>query len=387
MPRDEDEENSQAGEEEETEPKQPEYNYDEIDEVSGFKKVDKMIWDLYMEARASHLKEKESEEAENKEETPEDDFDKEGFITSLVESKHLNDNRVKMVLRLALYKGEMNEFNERHGEGHAIYANQDQYKGGFQHNLKHGNRGLYIYYSLYPSAKSFLKEDVAIMKMKDTEEVKQIFAKTDKSEEETLKEASEYITTIEPFNRYIPHRVFYVLKYGPYPFYEGPFCQDKKRTSMDQKYLVDNSSEKPPNFVIDPQAVIKYKDGSMYIGQFLDSKKHGFGTMYYSNGDIYRGEWKNNLKHGVGDYYFAANKSSFHQSTWENGQIKSGQWRMPCGTVYQSNNFSKQTPFGSTGTFIFDSTTLKGEKKKIHVNGTFIEDEWQPKSIVLAQEH
>ncbi|KAG2382694.1 hypothetical protein C9374_005274 [Naegleria lovaniensis] len=386
MPRDEDEENSEVGEEEETEPKQPEYNYDEIDEETGFKKVDKMIWDLYMEARTSHLKEKESEDAENKEEPMEDDFDKDGFIASMVESKHLNDNRVKMVLRLGLYKGEVNEFNERHGEGHAIYSNQDQYKGGFQQNLKHGNRGLYIYYSQHPTAKTLLNEDLEIMKMKETDEVKKILSQEDKSDDEKLKEASSLISSKDPFSRYLPHRVFYVLKYGPYPFYEGPFCNDKKTTSMDAKYLVDQAFE-PPNFVVDPEAVIKYKDGSIYIGQFLDSKKHGFGTMYYSNGDVYRGEWKNNLKHGVGDYYFASNKSSYHQSTWENGQIKSGQWRMPCGTVYQSNNLSKQSPFNSTGTFIFDSTTFKGEKKKIQVHGTFIEDEWQPKSVVLAQEH
>lgn len=32
-----------------------------------------------------------------------------------------------------------------------------------------------------------------------------------------------------------------------------------------------------------------YSNGDTYVGEMLNNKKHGFGTMYYSNGNVYIG--------------------------------------------------------------------------------------------------
>lgn len=37
-----------------------------------------------------------------------------------------------------------------------------------------------------------------------------------------------------------------------------------------------------------------------YFGQFKDGKRCGLGVFYYSNGEIYIGDWLNDLKHGFG---------------------------------------------------------------------------------------
>ena len=205
MPRDvdDDEENNSETEEE---VKAPIYDYEEVDGETGFKKVDKMIWDLYINARATHQKEKEGEEA-NEEEQGEDDFDKEGFIASTVESKQLDENRIKMVLRLGLYSGSVNEFNERHGSGRSIYSNFDEYKGGFEQNLKHGKDCHYIYYSHHKTQKTIPSVDLEIVKMKEDEKVREILSK-DLNDELKFTEASDYLSTLEQSKHLGPHRVF-----------------------------------------------------------------------------------------------------------------------------------------------------------------------------------
>ena len=49
----------------------------------------------------------------------------------------------------------------------------------------------------------------------------------------------------------------------------------------------------------------RYSDGSVYVGEFKDSKKHGQGKMTYKNGDTYEGLWKNDLPNGYGIYTFS----------------------------------------------------------------------------------
>lgn len=55
--------------------------------------------------------------------------------------------------------------------------------------------------------------------------------------------------------------------------------------------------------------IYKFKDGSIYKGNFIKSKLQGYGKMTYSNGNIYEGEWKNDLKSGKGTMKFTNNDS------------------------------------------------------------------------------
>ncbi len=44
----------------------------------------------------------------------------------------------------------------------------------------------------------------------------------------------------------------------------------------------------------------KFKNGSIYFGQFRGAQLHGTGTMRYANGDVYSGQWKENKRDGGG---------------------------------------------------------------------------------------
>jgi len=48
-----------------------------------------------------------------------------------------------------------------------------------------------------------------------------------------------------------------------------------------------------------------YPDGSKYVGEYKDSKRHGTGTSFiYPGGAKYEGEWKDGEKHGRGVYTY-----------------------------------------------------------------------------------
>ncbi|PRD23749.1 UNVERIFIED_CONTAM: morn3 [Trichonephila clavipes] len=74
-----------------------------------------------------------------------------------------------------------------------------------------------------------------------------------------------------------------------------------------------------------------YKDGSTYIGFWMNDKRSGFGKMWYADdatyevarlfflgkNNKYEGYWKNDLKHGEGKYFFHE-KGVEHSGLWIN---------------------------------------------------------------------
>ena len=47
-----------------------------------------------------------------------------------------------------------------------------------------------------------------------------------------------------------------------------------------------------------------YGDGSRYVGEFKDDKRHGRGVFSYFSGDRYDGEWVEDKRHGQGTLTF-----------------------------------------------------------------------------------
>ena len=45
---------------------------------------------------------------------------------------------------------------------------------------------------------------------------------------------------------------------------------------------------------------VTYANGDTYVGEWLDSKRHGQGTYTFANGDTYVGEWLDGIQHGQG---------------------------------------------------------------------------------------
>lgn len=65
---------------------------------------------------------------------------------------------------------------------------------------------------------------------------------------------------------------------------------------------------------------LRYKDGSIYTGQFINGKGEGNGKCKYANGDRYEGGWKNHAPHGQGTMHFA--KGTVYAAIWDNGVPK-----------------------------------------------------------------
>jgi len=63
------------------------------------------------------------------------------------------------------------------------------------------------------------------------------------------------------------------------------------------------------------QGTYTYSDGPKYVGEYKDDKKHGQGTFIWSNGDKYVGEYKDGEENSQGTY------------TWSNGDKYVGEYK------------------------------------------------------------
>ena len=73
----------------------------------------------------------------------------------------------------------------------------------------------------------------------------------------------------------------------------------------------------------------KFTDGSRYVGEFVDGKRHGKGTNYFPDGTRYDGEWKNGYMNGYGVCVYADGEK--YEGEWADGK-RNGQ-----GTHFYAN--------------------------------------------------
>ena len=84
-----------------------------------------------------------------------------------------------------------------------------------------------------------------------------------------------------------------------------------------------------------------FENGDVYIGSFLDGKKHGHGILETSSKRIYDGGWENDVPHGLG------------VNTFPNGKIYKGEYKL--GRPYGNGQWIYSD--GKT----YSGTWLKGE--------------------------
>ena len=94
------------------------------------------------------------------------------------------------------------------------------------------------------------------------------------------------------------------------------------------------------NGIKDGFGKLKFKDGTIYEGEFKDDKYNGKGKIIYSDNSEYEGEFHNNLKEGQGIF------------KWADGKIFEGEF--------------KNDKKNGKGKFIF--------KKNIYYEGNWIND-------------
>ena len=69
---------------------------------------------------------------------------------------------------------------------------------------------------------------------------------------------------------------------------------------------------------MDGEGELKWKDGKMYNGQFVNDKREGHGTFVWADGRKYIGEWKAGKQHGIGTYI--SKEGVEKQGEWQNGR-------------------------------------------------------------------
>ena len=78
------------------------------------------------------------------------------------------------------------------------------------------------------------------------------------------------------------------------------------------------------------QGTVTYSNGKKYVGEFKNGKKHGQGTQTWSDGDKYVGGFKENKRHGKGTYEFNQHgKGCIYKGDWNEGR-RTGQGSETC---------------------------------------------------------
>jgi len=81
--------------------------------------------------------------------------------------------------------------------------------------------------------------------------------------------------------------------------------------------------------------IIQFKSGSIFQGETLDKKRHGYGQTKMKNGDVYTGNYLKDKRHGWGVYEYT-NDEMIYYGFWENN-IKHGHGilQFPDGVLIQ----------------------------------------------------
>ena len=68
--------------------------------------------------------------------------------------------------------------------------------------------------------------------------------------------------------------------------------------------------------VKDGMGIMRWQDGSRYLGQFSDDKMEGKGRMTQANGSVYQGQWSQGMANGIGT--FIDSEGSTYDGEWKN---------------------------------------------------------------------
>eukprot|EP01006_Ploeotia_vitrea_P012328 TRINITY_DN3270_c0_g1_i1.p2 TRINITY_DN3270_c0_g1~~TRINITY_DN3270_c0_g1_i1.p2 ORF type:complete len:285 (-),score=64.29 TRINITY_DN3270_c0_g1_i1:2517-3371(-) len=268
-------------------------------------------------------------------------MDEEEWADTYATDNNLDKNRVNTVIKMGIYAGDRDEFNQRTGEGKAIFANGDMYEGQYWEGKKNG-KGKYIFKSLGMSEVDKL--------------ISEQWKAREAQPEDQQADVDEFIQKSSQQFAVGPECVRFAIQENTfYPCYNGEYVNNMRHG----------------------RGIMKNKDGSVYSGSWKHNKRQGEGIYYYVNGDIYSGQWVDGLKHGNGRYTYTGKKGEYVGS-WENGLCVEGQWRMT--EVYYEGKFEKNKPCDENGEIKFPVLGLQqtGEYKK---------NKWRPgNDLNLIQE-
>ncbi len=193
-----------------------------------------------------------------------------------------------------------------------------------------------------------------------------------------------------------------VAKYENGTVYEG-YWEDNKPHGQG-KYTYGESSKSESfegNFVkgvIQGHGIFKLRSGTVYEGNFTDGKTTGDFTVKYDNGEVYVGQLVNSIRHGKGKITYNANdKRDYYEGDWDNGN-RHGEgtlvWKSGEKYVGQwgSNvlNGKGRREYSENSTWLYYEGEHKNDKregfgKMEYKDGTSWEGTWKADSRVEGQ--
>ena len=121
------------------------------------------------------------------------------------------------------------------------------------------------------------------------------------------------------------------------------------------------------NFVYDGFGTASYKDGSKYVGEWKDHRRHGYGNFFYTRTGHYKGQFDNGHPHGEGIWY--RKDGSVYEGSFENGDLHGkGKLTMKDGNIYEGKWIESkkegQHKLTQNGAF-FECNFSEGKQTKI----------------------
>lgn len=92
---------------------------------------------------------------------------------------------------------------------------------------------------------------------------------------------------------------------------------DNEKTSATSSILSPPKEEKKSPENLETKT---FADGTEYVGEYKDGKRHGKGTLTFGDGNTFVGEWKNGATHGKGTLTMARS-GRVTEGIWKNGSF------------------------------------------------------------------
>ncbi len=213
------------------------------------------------------------------------------------------------------YEGEFNS-GQKHGKGKIVFASGEIYEGDFKYDIIEGYGKM-----------NYKKGDVYTGNWavgKPAGEGKYIFFDGDVYEGDFIDGMfSGYGKFTAKNGTYYEGEWLRNMKHGRGKMYSNGQLKEvyyENNKPMDTKEILPKPDLKDclEVYCHNEKGKYRYKDGSVYVGDFVNNIGEGNGECTYANGDKYMGGWKNHAPHGKGFMTFASGKVLY--ADWINGQ-------------------------------------------------------------------
>jgi len=122
------------------------------------------------------------------------------------------------------------------------------------------------------------------------------------------------------------------------------------------------------NFLFNGEGVMRYPDGTVYIGFWKDGKKYGYGKQRSVDGTTYEGEFYDNMFEGEGTLTSACNK--VFQGEFRTDSPWLGAGIVISGEDYYEGKFVKGLFYGYGRKCNSDGSVYEGQFEKTEFHGT-----------------